>query len=417
MGSGHSFADSTRRYEAWLAQYCKIDDVGLAAKREKIKAAPFPFLRGTFYRWPHHFAAVKPRIAQAAKILSIGDTHIENFGTWRDDEGRHAWGANAFDEAAELPWTSDLVRLATSAILAADDGRDAEETCALILEGYRKGVEDGPSPFVLEDAQPLLRDLAAVKGKAARKFWEGLRKDMIAGPVPQKVQVLLLTCLPAMSRRVRLAKRLAGVGSLGRPRYVALAEWNGGLVAREAKAAVPSAVHMDEADRRDRVLDHRRVRALAFQPRDPEFLLTRKWIVRRLSPEANKIELDRIEKLYRDEPDKAGKARALLVAAMGTEIANVHLGTAALRRLLRGELKGSATTGWRRPRRRRPSASGGISRRCRNSRAASPQLMPSACMYSSRIASSSWRSAKSFLRRPTILRRTLVSKPLPFASP
>jgi len=340
MGSGHSFADSTPRYEAWLAQYCKIDDVGLAAKREKIKAAPFPFLRGTFYRWPHHFAAVKPRIAQAAKILSIGDTHIENFGTWRDEEGRHAWGVNDFDEAAELPWTSDLVRLATSAILAADDGRDAEETCALILEGYRKGVEDGPSPFVLEDAQPLLRDLAAVKGKAARKFWEGLRKDMIAGPVPQKVQVLLLTCLPAMSRRVRLAKRLAGVGSLGRPRYVALAEWNGGLVAREAKAAVPSAVHMDEADRRDRVLDHRRVRALAFQPRDPEFLLTRKWIVRRLSPEANKIELDRIEKLYRDEPDKAGKARALLVAAMGTEIANVHLGTAALRRLLRGELKG-----------------------------------------------------------------------------
>src|SRR5215207_7864019 len=92
MGSGHSFADSTRRYEAWLAQYCKIDDVGLAAKREKIKAAPFPFLRGTFYRWPHHFAAVKPRIAQAAKILSIGDTHIENFGTWRDEEGRHALG-------------------------------------------------------------------------------------------------------------------------------------------------------------------------------------------------------------------------------------------------------------------------------------------------------------------------------------
>lgn len=66
MGSGHSFADSTRRYEAWLAQYCKIDDVGLAAKREKIKAAPFPFLRGTFYRWPHHFprssrASPKPR--------------------------------------------------------------------------------------------------------------------------------------------------------------------------------------------------------------------------------------------------------------------------------------------------------------------------------------------------------------------
>ena len=147
MGSGHSFADFTRRYEAWLAQYCKIDDVGLAGKREKIKAAPFPFLRGTFYRWPHHFAAVKPRIAQAAKILSIGDTHIENFGTWRDEEGRHAWGVNDFDEAAELPWTSDLVRLATSAILAADDGRDAEgDLRARFSKAIARASKTGPRP-------------------------------------------------------------------------------------------------------------------------------------------------------------------------------------------------------------------------------------------------------------------------------
>ena len=35
--------------------------------------------------------------------------------------------------------------------------------------------------------------------------------------------------------------RTAGTGSLGRPRWVALAEWKGGPVVREAKAAVPSA--------------------------------------------------------------------------------------------------------------------------------------------------------------------------------
>jgi uncharacterized protein (DUF2252 family) len=225
MVSGHSFADSTRRYEAWLAQYCKIDDAGLAEKREKIKAAPFPFLRGTFYRWPHHFAAVEPRIAEAARILSIGDTHIENFGTWRDEEGRHAWGVNDFDEAAELPWTSDLVRLATSVILSPEAKTDAEKACAAIVDGYRQGLKIGPRPFILEEDHPQLRDLAVVKGKAARRFWEKLRHKRTPGEVPTKVQHLLLTCLPPTSRGVEFASRTAGVGSLGRPRYIALAEW------------------------------------------------------------------------------------------------------------------------------------------------------------------------------------------------
>ena len=103
MVSGRGFADSTTLQAG--RPILRVDDGGVAEKREKIKAAPFPFLRGTFYRWPHHFAAVEPRIAEAARIFSIGDTHIENFGTWRDEEGRHAWGVNDFDEAAELPWT------------------------------------------------------------------------------------------------------------------------------------------------------------------------------------------------------------------------------------------------------------------------------------------------------------------------
>jgi len=338
-GSKPSFAEATRRYEEWLGRYCNIEIEGLVEKRKAIAGGAFPFLRGTFYRWPYHFGAVDLRIGRAATILSVGDTHIENFGTWRDDEGRQAWGLNDFDEAAELPWTSDLVRLATSTILAGDSTFDSGELCALILEGYRKGIEEGPAPFVLEGAHAVLRDLAAVTGKASSKFWRKLREKMIPAEVPEKVAQLLLTCLPHASRPTALGKRLAGVGSLGRPRYVAVAEWNGGLVAREAKAAAPSAVHMNEADRRDRVMDQRRIRALAFQPRDPAFRLTRKWIVRRLSPEANKIEFDKIEKLYRDEPEKAKKARTLLLTAMGTEIANTHLGTTSPRRRLRDDLR------------------------------------------------------------------------------
>ena len=54
-------------------------------------------------------------------MLAVGDLHVENFGTWRNVEGRPVWGINDFDEACEQAWISDLVRLATSAMLAKEN--------------------------------------------------------------------------------------------------------------------------------------------------------------------------------------------------------------------------------------------------------------------------------------------------------
>ena len=47
--------------------------------------------------------------------------------------------------------------------------------------------------------------------------------------------------MPERGPHWRVAHRVAGLGSLGRERYVALADWHGGSVAREAKALAPSA--------------------------------------------------------------------------------------------------------------------------------------------------------------------------------
>jgi uncharacterized protein (DUF2252 family) len=61
---------------------------------------------------------VAPRCAQLAdapQVLAVGDLYTENFGTWRDAEGRLVWGVNDLDEAHPLPYTNDLVRLATRA--------------------------------------------------------------------------------------------------------------------------------------------------------------------------------------------------------------------------------------------------------------------------------------------------------------
>ena len=53
----------------------------------------------------------------------MGDLHVENLGMCLDSRRRLVWGINDFDEACELPFTSDLVRLAAIIVLAAEARR------------------------------------------------------------------------------------------------------------------------------------------------------------------------------------------------------------------------------------------------------------------------------------------------------
>jgi hypothetical protein len=173
---------------------------------------------------------------------------------------------------------------------------------------------------VLEDQYPDLRNLAIVKGKAAKREWDKIREDgEVKAGLPASLHDLLLTCLPSGSTGVRFYQRRAGLGSLGRPRYVAVADWSGGLVAREAKAAAPSAIRMPKTNIAKPLADYRRIEALGFRARDPHLRLVDGWVIRRLSPEARKIEIAEIE----DVADQHA-----LLQAMGRELANIHRGTA-----------------------------------------------------------------------------------------
>src|ERR1041385_2795839 len=110
-----NFRKSTRKYEAWLASQIPVIDADVQQKHKLMRQAVFPFLRATFYRWAQTFPKVCPKVARATEVLGVGDLHVENFGTWRDTEGRLIWGINDFDEACWLPYTCDLVRLVASA--------------------------------------------------------------------------------------------------------------------------------------------------------------------------------------------------------------------------------------------------------------------------------------------------------------
>lgn len=93
------FMKSFTDFENWLKAELRGDlyQPDLNKKHDKMKSGAFPFLRATYWRWAEIILKICPEFVQVPIVLAIGDTHLENFGTWRDLEGRLVWGANDFD--------------------------------------------------------------------------------------------------------------------------------------------------------------------------------------------------------------------------------------------------------------------------------------------------------------------------------
>src|SRR5437867_6670771 len=124
-----------------------------------MRTGALPFLRATYYRWAQTWREIVEDSGRAPLVLAVGDLHVENFGTWRDADGRLVWGVNDFDEAAQMPYVLDLLRLAASALLAnAGRGTSTAEMCAAVLEGYAQGLRS-PRPIVLDRDWAWLREL------------------------------------------------------------------------------------------------------------------------------------------------------------------------------------------------------------------------------------------------------------------
>ncbi len=314
--------EATESYEKWLADGMKVVKADLELKHERMREAPFPFLRATFYRWMQVWPERCPELAKAPAVLAVGDLHIENFGTWRDSEGRLIWGINDFDEAYPIAYTVDLVRLATSVCLAVHSGELAihtKEASAAILEGYGEGLKSGGKAFVLAEAHKWLREMALGELRDPVRFWEKMQAlPAWPGEAPAEARQALEQQLPERGLQYRLKKRVAGLGSLGRQRLVALADWRGGLVAREAKALLPSDCCWARPPATKPAIRYSEIIEKAARVPDPFTRLSETWIVRRLAPDCSRIELSAVPK-HRDEER--------LLQAMGAETANVHLGS------------------------------------------------------------------------------------------
>lgn len=332
------FKLATQEYEDWLANQLNIVERHLEHKYQKMRnEGAFTFLRGTYYRWAKLWELERKALLRsgvlspgAPTVFAVGDLHLENFGTWRDREGRLIWGINDFDEAYPLDYTNDLVRLATSAFLARKHaslhwGFSHKTLCRELLAGYGEGLRDGGRAFVLKHDIPWLWKIATHPSRSPEAFWEKLysRKHKRISKALRKLakgaEAAISRCLPfadTFSDR-SLRPRQAGVGSLGRPRFIQFFEGRNGQFLREAKAVIPSAavfVGLGKPIRKP----YRKILERAVRVRDPFYRVRRGWLVRRLAFDTNKIELQSLSTInaFRD-----------YFHAMGWETANIHLGS------------------------------------------------------------------------------------------
>lgn len=321
--------ESTDAFEGWMRKRTDVSRRLLKKKHGAMAEGPFPFLRATFYRWAEQWPAACPELAgrDGDVLLAVGDLHVANFGVWCDSRRRQVWGVNDFDEACELPFTSDLVRLAASAVLAAAEAEidvAVDQVCAPLLAGYRAGLRSG-EPILVSDRHPTLVALTRRTEEDPETFWKKKLRakdnpEIGARDLPRGLESMFRASFQPGAKLTFHAQRSpGGLGSLGRRRFTAVETRKGVHDAREAKALVPSAQYWitkqdDMPSQTATLLQH------AIRIPDPFFQVHDRWLIRQLAPDIAKI----------DMPQPQDKRLALapdLLRLMGRETANIHLGS------------------------------------------------------------------------------------------
>ena len=304
-----------------------IDEDGLHTKHASMASDAFSHLRATYYRWVELFEKHCGALAiRGPRLLGVGDLHVQNFGTWRDGEGRLVWGIDDFDEADDgLPMASDLTRLAVSAVLSGDVDLSKKAICSAILDGYEDGLAEKSGPFVLENDHTWLRELALAALKSPERFWHKWLKEKTTESPPSDIAIGAVEALAAAypegaspkSFRKPNPENPKGLGSLGRKRFFAYnAQWRGGPIAREAKAAVSPATRLWKSTKIVTFVEL--IQSRAIRSPDPVYRRCGQWVCKAIMANTGRIEMGELA-------EEANQER--LLRAMGQEIANVHRGT------------------------------------------------------------------------------------------
>jgi hypothetical protein len=102
--------------------------------------------------------------------------------------------------------------------------------------------------------------------------------------------------LPDPQMEYKVVRRQAGLGSLGLQRFVVIGVWQGGCVAREAKEMLPSACVWVSGEIGHRQSNYENAITSAVRSPDPFQVIQGSWLIRRLSPDSNSIDIQSLPK-------------------------------------------------------------------------------------------------------------------------
>jgi uncharacterized protein (DUF2252 family) len=242
----------------------------LAMKMLAMRSNAFSFLRGTCHLF-HQRMAEQHLVPAGPSAWICGDLHLENFGTYLGANGLTYFDVNDFDETIAAPHTLDILRLATSILVAAPvvglKPASAKAHARHLIDSYLEELATGKSRWLerrtatgpIGDLMENLKKRTTLRLLEKRTVLKSGRrmlnddgiKTLPCTKADRDELAALIEALPKIHAHPKAlnvldaARRIAGTGSLGLPRFVILVEGAGspdGNWLLDLKAAQPSAL-------------------------------------------------------------------------------------------------------------------------------------------------------------------------------
>jgi len=310
------------------------DPALLSMKYGALRKSPFTFLRGTNHLFYARLAE-SGFSAAAPAVWCCGDLHLENFGSYKGDNRLVYFDINDFDEAALAPASWELVRLAASLRVGLMElGLSGDRVAALVealIGEYAATLAGGKAGWIeRQSARGMVDQLLEQLSDRKRPAFLNSRTVLVdkqrrllvdtgrALPVSIAERALVAATVdgfaasqgrPDFFRVLDVARRIAGTGSLGVPRYVVLVEGKGspdGNYLIDLKRAASSTLAAlfaslqpqwaSEADRITRVQHHMQAVTAAWL--HPVTHLGEPYVLRALQPSEDRLPFDEFGKQH-----------------------------------------------------------------------------------------------------------------------
>jgi uncharacterized protein (DUF2252 family) len=299
----------------------------VAVKYEKMRKSPFSFFRGTAHLFWEDLAGQSGALPDAPPVWACGDLHLENFGSFQGDDAVAHFDLNDFDEGALARTTWELSRFVAGVFVAAPSvdltPAQADALAERFLDAYQSALRAGKAGSVERDtADGLVKTFLHQVGNRKRALLVDsytiskkgkLRLDIDSHhilPATDQQRQDVTRWLgdfarshpdPAFFDILDVARRVAGLGSLGLDRFAILVrgDRDGMPAILDAKQAAPSSLSKftkqrqpDWACESDRIVTiQRRMQATTPALTDSVKLGRGGYVLRELQPSEDRLSL------------------------------------------------------------------------------------------------------------------------------